>query len=170
MLEVTTLILSAPFGTFTEINVYPGFSMLNNYERSNGAYYMEYLLESMDDEGCAERDQEIVKNVLMEAFDDADEWIKPWLVFNEKRMKHIGLQKLDIEFCCDFDPEYDEVKYWDEWEKKIKNRARHFEAIFPTVIDGFLKERVDRWNDTGRQCITSKQHKNSYSVTWSLQV
>ena len=85
-------ICDAPFGTLTEMIVDMRFDVFNYCGRDT--LYSQKVLQCLDDEECEVRDEEKVRKVLMEIMEDVDQWLTPWFVFDEARVKQIGLRKL----------------------------------------------------------------------------
>ena len=162
--DVIQNILQAPFGTFTELTFHNRFQLLGVFFR-NGSdlYYFEYLFQSLDDEEDIERDNEIVKRVVMESIDAAEKWMEQWLVFNEAKMKQIGLQKLEIEFQFDLYPSYDCIdEVWNQ------NKQDRFEAIFNEIINEVINVKVERWTKYQRKDLRTSTDERQFTVTLSM--
>ena len=151
-------ILNAPFGTFAEIKM----EMVTGMDVQ---LYIENLLDSLDVQKSEERNKEIIEDVVMESIDKAEKWMKPWLVFNEEGMKQIGLEKLDIEFICNFKPDL-------KWlTRDRRTKWDQFERDFNQVIHKIVDERIDLWTNCGYKNIRSQNYKEQgYKVTMTLRV
>ena len=164
MESVVNAILNAPFGTFTEIELYIAFGL-------------DHLAVPPRERT---RNEETMRNVIKERVDDAGRWLEPWLLFDERRMKHMGLQTLDIELYLDVDPDYDDMNDWDdcrstmkiEWYEKKYSKADKSAHIFDKVIEMYLKEQIRHWNSIGRKCISTKSNEDErvYTMTLSLRI
>ena len=157
-------IINAPFGTFTEIDLYIAFGLdhltVPPRERTGN--------------------EETMRNIIKERVDDTGKWLEPWLVFDERRMKHMGLQKLDIELYLDVDPDYDDMNDWDDWrstmqfdwDEEARSKADKTAYTFDQVIEMYLKEQIRHWNSIGRKCISTKSNEDErvYTVTLSLRI
>ena len=154
--SVVNAIPNAPFGTFTEIKMKMEFNLF------------QYLVESLEDEWNSEKYPKIIRRIVMESVDDAQKWMEPWLLFNEQRIKAIGLQKLNIEFQCNLKPDYAVIMDDVEWLEVLRTKAVRFEPIINGTIDIILKEVVARWGNNGRQCISVATGKTGYTVKLSL--
>ena len=171
--EAVEKILNAPFGTFTEIEVYIDFELFIGNQRDHNQYYIGYLLNCMDDEDLiedAERDQETVRNVILESTNDAEKWMEPWLVFDEKRMKQIGLQKLGIELHFNLQHSYSVYRTSDAWSFNAASKTCRCDRAFAKVRSDCSKERVGYWNAIGQQNIHTKIDKdeNGYTVQFCV--
>ena len=86
--------------------------------------YLEYAWNELVDIDIGERDYEVVMDVVMKDIDEAEKWMKSWLVFDEQNMKQIGLQKLDIKFKYEvpvyFDDLPDLVGNWDDADEVLR--------------------------------------------------
>lgn len=91
-------ISNAPFGTFTEIEVDMKFDV-SLCEDDNGRY-MNRTCHNLATKQESHSDHEVVRNVIMRGIDAAENWVNPWMTFDENRMKQIGLRALDITFRC----------------------------------------------------------------------
>ena len=164
MESVVNAILNAPFGTFTEIDLYIAFGL-------------DHLTVSPRERNMNEGRK---KNIIKERIEDAGRWLEPWLVFDEKRIKQIGLHKLDIELYLDVDPDYDDMKDWHhyrstmqiDWNEKAHSKADKSAHLFDTVIEMYIKEQIRHWDSIGRKCISSKSNEDErvYTITLSLRV
>lgn len=114
-------ILNAPFGTFSEIEVYIGFEMLRNSE-----HYMANILHSF---GYAEG----MKNLMTKRANNAEKWFEPWLVFDEERMKQIGLRKLDVKLYCDLEPDFEYLSDFDQ--ETSSSHSESLQLLAQPVVD-----------------------------------
>ena len=164
MESVVNAIINAPFGTFTEIELCIAFGL-------------DHLTVDADEHI---ENGENMRNVIRERIDDAGGWFEPWLVFDEKRMKQIGLRKLDIELYLDVDPDYDDRNDWHhyistmqiDWNEKANSKVDKSAHVFDKVIEMYLKEQIRHWNSIGRKCISAKSNEDEreYTITLSLRV
>ena len=159
--SVVDAILNAPFGTFSEIIMKMQFDLLSGCHRNEDQLYMMYLRDSLDKARSVEHGRKIAHKVLMESVDDAEKWMEPWLLFNEQRMKKIGLQKLNVKFKCDLKPDYG-------WPAELKEMRKMSGRFINEMINRVLEERVARWDKCGRQCISVAKHGQEFEVTLSL--
>ena len=171
--EAVDKILNAPFGTFTEIEVHIDFELFIGNQRDHNQYYIGYLLNCMDDEDLiedAERDQETVRNVIFESINDAEEWMEPWLVFDEKRMTQIGIQKLNIKLHFNLQHSYSVYRTSDAWSFNAASKTRRCNRAFAKVRSDCAKERVSHWNALGQQNIhaTIDKDEKGYTVQFLL--
>ena len=176
--EAITQILNAPFGTFTEIEVCINFELFIGNKRDDNQYYIGYLLDCMDYEECAERDQETVRNVILESVSDAEKWMEPWLVFDEEQMKQIGLQKLDIKLHFSSQHSYCALRRAtvadrtsNAWSRKRASKTGRCDRAFAKVRSDCSQERVGHWNAIGQQNIRAtidKTGEEGYTVQFLL--
>ena len=116
----------------------------------------------MEEDEHAVHDHETATKVMMESIDDAEKWMNPWLMFNENRMKQVGLEKLEIEWTCDLQPDYEDIA--------AVLLQDGFESIFNEQCDKCIENRVSHRNECGRQGIRAgKYKKHGYRVSLSLQ-
>ena len=166
--EVVNHILNAPFGTFNEIRMEIIFPLLDGCQRDEDELYIKYLLDKLDAEKNSDQQQDIVHNVVTESIDNAEKWIEPWMLFNQERMKQIGLEKLDITFGCNLKLGWDPVCLWDDhdaWDAKVKL----FEANFNEMIKELMKAKVEQWNGCGRDGVTAANGSKDFAVTLFLE-
>ena len=168
--EVVNRILKAPLGTFAEIKMEMRFDLFRNCWRNEDELYIEYLLDKLNQEESPKMDRKIVRSVVMRSIEDAETWMEPWLLFTEERMKQIGLEKLDVEFTCDLKPDYELSMESGSWSVERTANAERFEPVFMEIIGELLNDKVNYWNERGRQRISSTKEEQMYKVILALQV
>ena len=161
--EFVDEVCNAPFGTFTEIKMDIRCAPLWCGTK-HGINYLNRMGDTLDDRKCSERDHAVVRRIFMETIDDVDEWMEKWLVFDEVKMKQIGLRTLNITLECNMD----RANLYREKGSK-EERVDH---VLEGICCQTIQERIGRWNQIGRQCIKAKaaEDKKEYKVTFSLCV
>ena len=146
--------------------------LFSDCTRSGGETYINYIVDSLvHSEVEEEKYEDIVGNLVRQSIDDAERLLRSWLVLDEKQMKQIGLQKLDIHFTCDLKPYLGEVRSEYCMVSVEHPHIDRLELIFDQMIDEWVKARIDYWNECGRQCIKSTEFaKQGYEITFSLQM
>ena len=167
MESIVQQIQNAPFDTFNEILV-----TLDAFFFDSCIERILRTMKRIDEDG---RDHKIVKNVIMESIDEAEELMKLWLVFNEFNMSQIGLQKLSIKFQyfpeLDFDDIFGYYIEYKQWYNiaGCRNKMERFQAVWIASGSGWIQQRADLWTDIDERCNTAvKQSNTSYTVSFSL--
>lgn len=158
---IVTDILHAGYGTFNEVTVHVSF-----------AFWMEKAFESIKFDNHNMSDGEAVKNAVMENIEEAEKWMKSWLIFDEQTMKQIGLRKLDIKFEYDMDLDFDDfrdtvVGFRDNDELQAK--ADRFETVLKAKMHQWIQERVAFWSSTSQRCTVTIPKFRGYQLTLSLR-
>ena len=165
MSSVVNAISNAPFGTFTEIKMKMEFNLMSDCQRDDSQRYVEYLLDSLGD---VERDEDIVRSIVMESADEADKWLEPWLLLDEEWMRQHGLERLVIDFNCDMQTDY--YKLLRQMGFSMADKLSRFERIYSAMIDKLVSERVGRWNTRHKHCIVATKDQKGYSFTIAVQI
>ena len=107
-------ICDAPYGTFHEITVNMDFDLCSWRETR-----VSYLMTALDAiyQNC---DRRAVQNIFMDFFDEAEKRMKMWLLFDQRRMKQIGLRKLNVNLKIA--ALTGGSRSWTEVEKEFKDR------------------------------------------------
>ena len=163
-------IRNAPNETFTEIMVYISIGILTS--RMHDGDWCGEVLNAIEDEGCSKEDRPAVRRVVMESIDKAEEWLKAWLVFDENRMKEIGLRKLDIAFQSNLEQDNE---HWDvidpsDWNDELEAKTKRVDAVLDIMADEWIQQRAERWSDIDKRCIVKvNPEKQEYTVTLTLK-
>ena len=162
--EFVQEICNAPYGTFNEIAVHFEYDFraretgVNVFSDSGSRYRLFW-------DECRQRD--IVRRVVMESIDNAEEWLQSWLLFDKKKMKQIGLRKLNIEFKYILNTA--KAKNWSKYNGS--NDERRFDQVLEKMGDEWLQERVDCWSAIDHRCSTKYEEDGlTYAVTLSLRL
>lgn len=150
-------IYNAPFGTFTEIKV-----------KMVGDPFGDVKPLHMTDDECQQSDHEAVKRKYMKRIDGVEEWMEQWFVFDETKMKQIGLQQLIVELECDVFDVFGWAAAGRSYEEEAM--ARRYNRILSDTSHEWIKERVDRWNTIDRKglSITTGIDPHDYTITFCL--
>ena len=163
--EVVEGILNAPFGTFTEIRIFINCTPLD-CGRKNGEFCLERMANSLGDE---ETDHYVVGRVFMEYVEDAEEWMEPWLVFDEARMKQIGLRKLNVNIRCDMG--YGNLKEWiDEYSDELDAKVVRCQNVLDEMSEQWVKDRIEHWQQSARKCINLTKGENIHSYCYTIKI
>ena len=104
----------------------------------------------------------------MESFADAEEWIAQCLVFDKSKMKQIGLDTLEMEFCCDLNLDDDFCERM--WHDAMQVKVDRLEIILNEMIDALIDKGVDRWEKYHRKGITATKGYRQFIVKLSLHI
>lgn len=171
-------ILNAPFGAFTEIGVDMTFEVL--LSKDDDGWYVAQACHDLATKEESESDQEVVGNVIMRGFDAAENWMRPWLVFDGNNMKQIGLQALDIR--CQFtvaehhrieqDPEGIEW-FWRStgaWSDEVGLCWDRYAAVLEEMMSDWMRQRAESWTDIDPRCTAQvNEQEKEYTVTLTLR-
>ena len=163
-------IRNASFGTFTEIKVNIGCAPLR-YSEYNCGYYVMRMASSLKGWGHSQDDHRVVRRVFTEAIDDAEQLIKQWMVFDQVKMKKIGLEKLDINVECNMKWEaLDQMA--STWTQQLKLEEERYQQVLNQKCGQWVLERINHWNKLGRKGISAQTcvEEDGYIVSFSLGV
>ena len=120
-----------PYRTFDEITVNMDINLWSFREKDGeGSNYITAVLDAIyrhRDEFEFNRGRAAVQSILMEFSDEAEKRMKFWLLFDKKRMKQIGLRKLNIKLEISTVGEGERI--WNTVEQQVKNRMTVEESM-----------------------------------------
>ena len=101
--------------------------------------------------GCNKADCCSVRDYMMEMLDGAEKWMWRWLVFDEERMKQLGMRKLDVTLECCLSWVF-EVGYFDEeygWEEGDRDRLQ---SILENNSAEWIEQRIKSLSNIDQRC------------------
>merc|ERR1719334_1315595 len=107
---------------------------------------------------CNKTECEAVKYAVLEMIDCAEEWMTPWLVFDEDKMRKIGMRKLNIVLECQLSLGMDDGYFDDEYIERDRN---HMKSMLKNKSAEWMKERAECWSNIDPRC--NVEVKNQYS-------
>lgn len=152
-------IMNADFGALSEVAMDVTFE-----------FGLKDALHSVKLDDSGESDNVRVRDVVMKEINEAEKWMKSWLIFDEMLMKRIGLRKLDITFAYSINTRNRTANLRRAHESRnISNRLR---AVLNEKWYQWSEQRVAAWTDIDQRCIATVKvfgHLQAgYIVTLSL--
>ena len=167
-------ICSAPYGTFNEIKVNLYIGIITS--KMDDVDWCQGILNALEDEECSKADRQTVRSLVMKSIDKLEEWVRAWLVFDEKRMKDIGLRKLDIEFKCNLSQDNEHWVVIDDadWNDEVGAKAARVDDVLDDMAGEWIQQRAERWSDIDKRCNVKvnpekKEYGPEYKVSFTLQ-
>ena len=169
--ELVDGISDAPNGVFTEIKIEIDCTPLQ-CGKKHDEYCLERMANSLDDNECTESDHDVVKGLFMEYVDDVEQWMEPWLVFDETQMKRIGLRKLNVEVKCNM--RHDNLQPWagGRWTDELEAKEIRYQKVLNEMSNQWVKERIEYWKQSERESIsiTASPDYPLYTIEFALSI
>merc|ERR1712087_886164 len=125
-------------------------------------------VDAEEEKACGAQNVVMLKQFFDKMFDDADEWIRPWMSIDKDNLKQIGARQLDIIFdmTCDVWESCDYI--YDSWANSQLS-SRSGGKTVDKLIETKARQRLDRaesiWRAIGKEWVVKKTLKRKDYIT-----